>query len=178
VRFESTSITGVVLIRFDFHHDDRGSFARTFCEDEFGAAGIPFHAVQSNLSRNTAQHTLRGMHYQRAPHGEPKIVSCPRGRIWDVAVDMREGSPTYRHWESFELGPDTGSALHLPEGIAHGFLTLEPDSEVHYLMGAHYVPDAATGLRWDDPAIGIEWPAAPRIVSQRDADHPLLEPAG
>lgn len=178
MRFEPTSIAGVVLIRLDFHHDDRGSFARTFCEEEFDAAGLSFRVVQSNLSRNTAPYTLRGMHYQRAPHGEPKIVSCPRGRIWDVAVDMREASPTYRRWVAFELAPDTGSALHLPEGIAHGFVTLEPDSEVHYLMGACYVPDAATGIRWDDPAIGIEWPAVPRIVSQRDAGYPLLELAG
>jgi dTDP-4-dehydrorhamnose 3,5-epimerase len=158
--------------------DERGGFARTFCQTELAAAGLPFHVHQTNVSRNTARHTLRGMHYQHAPHGEPKIVSCSRGRIWDVAVDLRPASPTYRKWAAYELGPDTDCALHLPEGIAHGFLTLEPDSEVHYLMGAVFVPGAATGLRWDDPAIGIDWPAAPEVISERDATYPLLDVIG
>lgn len=174
MRFEPSAIAGVVLIRLDPKADARGSFARTFCVAELAAAGLPFTVAQANLSRNIARHTLRGLHYQRAPHGEPKIVSCPRGRIWDVAVDLREASPTYRAWRAFELSPDSDSALHLPTGVAHGFLTLEPDSEVHYLMGAAYVPGAATGLRWDDPAIAIDWPAPPAAISDADRGHALL----
>ena len=176
MRFERTTIAGVAIVRLDFHEDERGAFARTFCEAELAAAGLDFRIVQANLSRNSKQHTLRGLHYQYSPYGEPKIVSCPRGRIWDVAVDMREESPTYRRWEGFELSASSGLALHLPEGIAHGFLSLEPDSDVQYLMGAAYIPSAATGLRWDDPAIGITWPAAPAIISERDRRYPYLEP--
>ena len=175
MRFESGPIAGVTLIRLQPHDDDRGSFARTFCERTFRDAGLPFRVVQANLSRNTARLTLRGMHLQRSPYGEPKIISCPRGRIWDVAIDMREASPTYRRWQAFELAPDTDTAVFLPEGIAHGFMTLQPDSEVHYLMGAEFVPDAATGVRWDDPAIGIQWPAQPQVISARDRSYPLLE---
>lgn len=163
-----------MLVRPEPRADARGSFARTFCEAEFAAAGLPFRIVQANLSTNIDRHTLRGLHYQRDPHGEPKIVSCTRGRIWDVAVDVRPGSPTYLHWRGYELSPEGGVALHLPTGIAHGFVTLEPDSEVHYLMGAAYVPGAATGLRWNDPAIGIDWPATPAVISERDRGYPLL----
>ncbi|QQV78466.1 dTDP-4-dehydrorhamnose 3,5-epimerase family protein [Sphingomonas aliaeris] len=174
MRFEPTRIPGVVLIRLDVKTDARGAFARTFCADEMAAAGLPFTVVQANLSRNTAQHTLRGLHYQREPHGEPKIVSCPRGSIWDVAVDMRPDSPAYRQWLAFELSPMSDTVLHLPTGVAHGFMTLEPDSEVHYLMGAAYVPGAATGVRWDEPALGIDWPAIPSVVSDADRHYALL----
>lgn len=177
MRFEQTSIAGVVLLHWEFTRDERGSFARTFCLDEMKAAGLPFRIEQANVSRNTQARTLRGMHFQRAPHGEPKIVSCTRGAIWDVAVDMRAESPTYRAWRGFELTPESGRALHLPAGIAHGFVTLEPESEVQYLMGAAYVPGAATGIRWDDPAIGIDWPVAPRVIARRDRDYPLLPEA-
>lgn len=174
MRLEPTGIEGVVLVHWVFSRDERGGFARTFCEAEFASAGLPFRAVQANVSRNTAVHTLRGMHFQAAPHGEAKIVSCTRGRVWDVAVDMREGSPTYRRWLGFELAPDRDHALHLPEGVAHGFITLEPDSELHYLMGAEFVAGAARGIRWDDPAIGVEWPAEPAVISDRDRAYPLL----
>lgn len=177
MRFEPTPIDGVVLIRLDVKSDARGAFARTFCAQEMATAGLPFAVVQANISRNTTRHTLRGLHFQRSPHEEPKIVSCPRGRIWDVAVDMRADSPTYRSWQAFELSPDSDSALHLPTGIAHGFITLEPDSEVHYLMGAAYVPGAATGVRWDDPVIGIDWPAMPAVLSIADRGYALLEVA-
>ena len=175
MRFEPTDLAGVVLLHWEFVHDERGSFARTFCAAEMDAAGVPFRIEQTNLSRNAEAGTLRGMHYQRPPHGEPKIVSCTRGAIWDVAVDMRPHSPTYRKWQGFHLAPDRGCALHLPDGIAHGFITLEPDSEVHYLMGAAYVPGAATGVRWNDPAVGIQWPVEPAVVSERDAAYPLLK---
>ena len=177
MRIEPTEIAGVDMIHWDMVSDARGGFARTFCADTMAAAGQPFTVVQANISLNPAVHTLRGLHYQAEPHGEPKIVSCRRGRVFDVAVDMREGSPTFRTWLGFELGRDSLRALHLASGIAHGFLTLEPDSEVHYLMGALYVPTAATGIRWDDPAIAIAWPAAPVVISERDAGFGLLEAA-
>ena len=174
MRFEPTDLTGVVLIRLDAHHDARGSFARTFCTQEMAEAGLAFTVIQANLSRNVARGTLRGMHFQREPHGEPKIVSCPRGRIFDVAIDMRPASPTYRGWQGFDLSPKTDTALYLPTGIAHGFLTREPDTEVHYLMGAAYVPGAASGVRWDDPAIGIDWPERPSVISDADRAYPQL----
>jgi dTDP-4-dehydrorhamnose 3,5-epimerase len=163
-----------MLVRLDPQRDARGSFTRIFCEEELRSAGIQFRVVQANLSSNAAARTLRGLHYQRPPFGEPKIVSCLRGRIWDVAVDLREESPTYRKWHGVELAPETGNALLMPEGVAHGFLTLEPDSEIHYLMGAAYVPEAASGVRWDDPALAIEWPGEPDTISERDRSFPLL----
>ena len=175
MRIEPTEIAGVDLILWDMVADERGGFARTFCAEAMAAVGIPFAVAQANISLNPAIRTLRGLHYQREPHGEPKIVSCRSGRIFDVAVDMRNGSPTYRRWLGFELGRDLPRALHLVSGIAHGFLTLEPDSEVHYLMGAPYVAGAATGVRWDDPAIAIDWPAVPAVISERDAGYSLLD---
>jgi dTDP-4-dehydrorhamnose 3,5-epimerase len=174
VRFESTGIDDVVLIRLDLHQDDRGAFARTFCPAEMAEAGLLFSVAQANLSQNIRTHTLRGLHYQHAPHGEAKIVSCVRGRIWDVAVDMREGSPTYRKWYAAELSPESGSALYIGEGLAHGFLTLEPHSDVHYLMGTPFAPSAAEGVRWNDPAIAIRWPENPAVISDKDANFALL----
>ena len=174
MRFVPTRIDGVTIVELEPRRDERGGFVRTFCEEEFAAAGLPFRVVQANISTNAAAFTLRGLHFQRAPHGEPKIVSCLRGRIFDVAVDIRPESATYLQWEAIEMAPGLDRMLCLGEGIAHGFLTLEPDSEVHYLMGAPYVAEAADGLRWDDPAIGIAWPAAPAIVSERDLSYPLI----
>ncbi|MGZ8997409.1 MAG: dTDP-4-dehydrorhamnose 3,5-epimerase family protein [Allosphingosinicella sp.] len=174
MRFVPTRIEGVTIVELDPRRDDRGGFARTFCEQEFAEAGLPFRVVQANLSTNIAALTLRGLHFQRAPHGEPKIVSCLRGRIFDVAVDTRPDSATYLEWEAIEMAPDLDRVFCLGEGIAHGFLTLEPDSAVHYLMGAPYVAEAAAGLRWDDPAIGIAWPASPSIISERDRGYALI----
>jgi dTDP-4-dehydrorhamnose 3,5-epimerase len=169
-----TEIKGLTIIDPEFHEDERGSFARTFCEQEFAASGIDFRVAQVNLSRNRNRHTLRGLHYQVAPHEEAKVVSCVRGRIFDVAVDLRPGSATYRRWVGVELSATTGRALYLPKGFAHGFLSLEPDTEVHYLMGSPYVPGAARGLRWDDAALGIDWPATPGTISERDRSYPLI----
>lgn len=177
MRIERTGIEGLALLHWQQAHDSRGSFARTFCRAELEAAGLPFEVVQANLSRNPVRHTLRGLHLQQAPHDEPKIVSCARGRIWDVAVDVRPGSPTYRQWRGFELCPEADRALYVAAGFAHGFLTLEPDSEVHYLMGGEFVPEASAGIRWNDPALGIAWPAEPALVSERDSAFPDLDPA-
>ena len=169
MKVEPTAIAGVSLLYWETASDERGSFARTFDAEALAGAGLPFTLVQANISRNRAARTLRGLHYQRAPHGEIKIVSCTRGRVFDVAVDVRPKSATYRRWVGVELSPEVATGLYLGHGIAHGFLTLEPDSELHYLMGAAYVPDAAAGLRWDDPALGIDWPADPLVISARDA---------
>lgn len=177
MRIEPSGIDGVAVLHWEFAEDERGGFARTFCRAELAAAGLAFELVQASVSRNPARHTLRGIHFQRAPHGEPKIVTCTRGRIWDVAVDMRPDSPTRLQWRAFELAPESGCAVHLPKGVAHGFMTLEPDSEIHYMIGADYVPAAVSGVRWNDPAVGIAWPAAPAIMSDRDAALPLLADA-
>ena len=177
MRFRPTGIDGFTIVELDVRRDARGAFCRTFCEREFAEAGIPFRVVQANLSINPHVHTLRGMHFQEAPHGEPKIVSCLRGRMFDVAVDLRPESPTYRRWQGVELSPGGGQMVHLTEGLAHGFLTLEPDTEVNYLMGAPYVPEAARGVRWDDPAFAIDWPAAPATISERDQTYSLIESA-
>lgn len=177
MRFVPTSIDGVTIVELEPRRDERGGFVRTFCEEEFAAVGLPFRVVQANLSSNAAARTLRGLHFQRVPHGEPKIVSCLRGRIFDVAVDVRPNSATYLRWEALEMAPGLDRMFCLGEGIAHGFLTLERDSEVHYLMGAPFVATAAAGLRWDDPAIGITWPATPKVISERDRSYKLIERA-
>ncbi|HYJ31514.1 MAG TPA: dTDP-4-dehydrorhamnose 3,5-epimerase family protein [Allosphingosinicella sp.] len=174
---EPTAIDGLSIIRWQKAHDGRGSFARTFCRTELAAAGLAFEVVQANLAHSAAARTLRGMHYQRAPHGEGKIVYCLRGRVWDAAVDMRVESPSYRKWHGIELAAGQPAALHIPAGFAHGYLTLEPDTEILYLVDGQYFPEAATGFRWDDPAIGIEWPAPPAIILPRDCRFPLLDPA-
>jgi len=175
MRFVPTRIEGVTIVELEPQRDERGGFVRTFCEKEFAAAGLPFRVVQANLSINAAELTLRGLHFQRGPHGEPKIVSCVRGRIFDVAVDVRPDSATYLRWEAVEMAAGLDRIFYLGGGIAHGFLTLEPDSEVHYLMGAPFVAEAADGLRWDDPAIGIVWPAGPAVISERDRSYKLIE---
>lgn len=174
---EPSGIDGLSLIRWSPVHDHRGSFARLFCRSELKAAGLEFEVLQANVSHNDAARTLRGMHYQRAPHEEAKIVFCLRGRMWDVAVDMRENAPTYLEWRGFELAADRPTAVHIAAGFAHGFLTLEPDTDVVYLVDGRYVPEASTGFRWDDPAIGIEWPVAPEVILPRDCSFPPLGPA-
>jgi dTDP-4-dehydrorhamnose 3,5-epimerase len=174
MRIEPSGLEGLCLLRWDVAADERGRFARMFCRDEMSRAGLPFAVAQENLSHSLARHTLRGLHYQHAPHGEAKIVSCLAGRLWDVAVDLRPGSATFRQWRGFELSPASGASLFVPEGFAHGLLTLEPDTQVHYLVSAPYAPEAGAGVRWDDPAIGIEWPAPPALMSERDRAWPLL----
>ncbi len=154
--------------------DERGWFARTFDREEFRARGMNPDVVQCNASSNPARDTLRGMHYQAAPHGESKLVRCTRGAIFDVAVDLREDSATYCGWHGAELTAENGRALYIPAGLAHGFQTLTDDCEVLYQMGYRYEPEAATGVRFDDPAFAIEWPepCGELIVSERDASYP------
>jgi len=172
MRFTPTEIAGVVRVDVEPHRDDRGLFARLHCPDEFAAAGIPFSPAQTSVSRNPMRHTLRGMHYQPAPHGESKLVRVTCGRIFDVAVDLRPSSPTYRRWTAAELSAENLAALFIPEGIAHGFLTLEPDTDVVYQIAPMFRPGHEAGVRWDDPAFGIAWPAPPALISPRDAAYP------
>lgn len=174
MRSSPTPIAGVHLLEFDSARDERGGFARLFCSKILAEAGVNFTVVQANISYNIDAFTLRGVHYQTAPHGEAKIVTCLRGRIFDVAVDLREDSPTYRQWTAVELSEEDPRGFYLPRGIAHGFLTLERDSVIHYLMDAPYHAASASGVRWDDPAFGIDWPAEPLIISERDRNHPLI----
>ena len=175
MRFGATAIDGAMIVELDKHEDERGYFARTFCEEEFARAGLEMRVVQTNISHNPRRWTLRGMHYQAEPHGEPKIVHCVRGRIFDVAVDLRPQSPTYRRWAGAELDPDNNRLFYIPRGCAHGFLTLEANSDIVYLMGAPYVAGSGRGVRWDDPAFGIEWPGTPVDMSERDATYEWIE---
>jgi dTDP-4-dehydrorhamnose 3,5-epimerase len=172
MRFEATEIPGVLLVEAEPRADERGSFARLHCPDEFAAAGHAFAPVQTSLSRNPTPFTLRGLHYQPAPHAETKLVRCVRGRIFDVAVDLRPESPTHHRWVGFELSAANLRALYLPEGVAHGFLTLEPDCDVLYQIAPKYEPGHEAGVRWDDPAFAIAWPRAPVLISERDAAYP------
>ena len=174
MRVEPQGLDGLALLRWDVAGDDRGSFSRIFCAQDLAAAGLSFAPVQASLSRNVAALTLRGLHFQTAPHGEAKIVTCLKGRIWDAAVDLRPQSPTFGAWRGFELAADTMAALHIPTGFAHGFLTLEPDSEILYLMDSPFVPSAGAGVRWDDPELAIAWPARPETLSRADAALPSL----
>ncbi|HEX3874702.1 MAG TPA: dTDP-4-dehydrorhamnose 3,5-epimerase [Solirubrobacteraceae bacterium] len=174
MRFEATPLPGLWVIDVDPVTDDRGWFARTFDAAEFAAHGLPATVVQCNASFNARRDTLRGMHYQADPHGETKLVRCVSGAVFDVAVDLRPDSPTFARWHGVELTAANRRMLYIPVGFAHGFQTLTDDSELLYLMGHEYVPDAARGVRFDDPAFAIDWPAptGERIVSERDLGYP------
>jgi dTDP-4-dehydrorhamnose 3,5-epimerase len=172
MRFTETDIAGVMIVDVEPRSDARGSFARLHCPDEFAAAGHPFTPAQTSLSRNPQAGTLRGMHHQSAPQAEAKLVRAVRGRIFDVAVDLRPGSPTHRRWTATELSAENARALLIPEGVAHGFLTLEADTDVLYQISPAFQPGHEAGVRWNDPAFGIAWPAAPTLISERDAGYP------
>ncbi len=173
--FTETAIAGAYLVELEPVADERGWFARTFDREEFERRGLEPAVVQCNTSFNERAGTLRGMHLQAEPHGEPKLVRCTRGAIFDAIVDLRPGSAGHREWYGVELTPDNGRMLYIPVGVAHGFQTLADASEVSYQMGHEYVPDSAGGVRWDDPAFGIDWPEASgeRVISERDSSYPL-----
>lgn len=170
--FTETNIPGAYVIDLEPIPDDRGFFARAFCRDEFAAHGLTTEVAQCNLSLSTERGTLRGMHYQVAPHREAKLVRCTRGRFFDVCLDLRPDSPTFTQWTGVELSADNRRALFIPEGCAHGFLTLEDDTEIYYQISAAYAPDAQRGVRYDDPAFGIDWPGEVRTVKARDMAYP------
>jgi len=176
LKFVPTPLTGAFVVELEPIEDERGFFARSFCQNEFRARGLDPVVAQCNVSLNRNRGTLRGLHYQAPPHEEAKLVRCIRGAIWDVIVDLREGLPT--RWKSFstELTADNRRALYVPRGFAHGFQTLADDSEVLYQISEFYHPESSRGLRWDDPALGIRWPLPEPVVSARDRAYPLLAP--
>ncbi len=172
MRAASTSIQGVTIIETEWLRDERGGFMRSFCERECAAAGITFHAVQTNLSQNLERGTLRGLHYQDMRAPEPKIVRCVQGVIYDVALDVRAGSPTFGKWEAVELRAQEGRALFIDAGVAHGFISLTGDTQVLYHMGGYYQAELSRIVRWNDPMFNIVWPMRPAVISPRDAGAP------
>jgi dTDP-4-dehydrorhamnose 3,5-epimerase len=166
--FAPTPIAGALLVDLERLEDERGFFARAFCEDEFRRHGLQARLAQCNVSFNRARGTLRGLHYQAAPHEEAKLVRCTQGALWDVVVDLRRDSASFKRWHGVELTAANRRALYVPQGCAHGFQTLTDDSEVLYLMSESYYPESARGLPWDDPAFAIRWPLPDPIVSARD----------
>lgn len=171
----ATPLAGLLRIEIEPHHDERGFFARLYGSREFAQAGIPFASHDVNLSRSRERYTLRGLHYQEAPFAEAKLVRVVRGRVYDVAVDLRPASPTWRQWFGMELCAERHEALLIPEGFAHGFMTLEPDTDFLYQMSCPFTPGQGRGIRFDDPAIGVIWPAPPAVMSDADRNWPYLE---
>lgn len=169
--FTETKLKGAFIIEPERLNDERGFFARTWCQREFEARGINANLVQCNISFNKKKGTLRGMHYQEAPYEEAKLVRCTKGAIYDAIADLRHDSPTFKQWLAMELTEENRRMLYIPEGLAHGFQTLEDNTEVFYQMSEFYHSECAKGVRWDDPALGIEWPLSQPIMSQRDKNY-------
>jgi dTDP-4-dehydrorhamnose 3,5-epimerase len=173
VIFRETELAGAYVIDLERREDERGFFARAWCADEFAQHGLSTKLVQANLSFNVQKGIVRGMHFQVEPHAEDKLVRCTRGAIYDVIIDLRPESDTYKRWLGVELDADSRRALYVPQGFAHGYQTLAPDTETFYLVSEWYTPDAERGVRWDDPAFGIEWPdPANAILSEKDRSWP------
>ena len=173
MRFTPLVVEGAWLVEPEPHRDERGLFARTRCVNEFGDKGLTAAFDQDSVSFNEIAGTLRGMHYQAAPHGEIKLVRCTAGSIFDVVVDLRETSPSYLKWHGQVLSAENRAAFYIPEGCAHGFVTLEDRSEVFYQISGLFHAESARGVRWNDPAFGIAWPREPARISQRDAEYPI-----
>jgi len=173
MKITDTDVQGVKLVEITRISDDRGFFARVWCQDEFALHGVKASWVQANVGSSVRAGTLRGVHYQRDPHAEAKLVRCTRGAVYDVAVDLRPTSPSYLRWVGATLDPDSLSMLYIPEGCGHGYQTLADDSEITYFTSAPYDRDAATGVRYDDPAFEIDWPLAVEVISAQDASWEL-----
>lgn len=172
MKFSPTKIAGVVVVELERRSDDRGFFARQWCAEEFTQAGLDPRLAQINTARSVAAGTLRGMHFQRQPDAEVKLVRCVRGAAFDVAVDLRAGSPTFRQWFGVELDADSGRMLYIPEGCGHGYLTLAPNTDLVYHASVPYGPNSAAGVRHDDPAFNIAWPGAINVISSQDQNWP------
>lgn len=170
--YKETKLKGAFIIELERIEDERGFFARTFCRNEFEAYGLNPRLVQCSVSFNKKKGTLRGMHYQIAPHQEVKLVRCTRGAIYDVMLDLRPGSPTFKQWVSVELTAENRRMVYVPEGLAHGFQTLQDQTEVVYQISEFYYSETACGVRWDDSFFGIQWPSKPLIMSRKDASYP------
>jgi dTDP-4-dehydrorhamnose 3,5-epimerase len=175
MKFQPAEIAGAYLIEPERLEDERGFFARTFCRREFVEHGLNARIAQCSISFNEKKHTLRGMHYQAAPDREVRVVRCTRGAIFDVLVDLRHESLTFRDWMAVELTAENRRMVYIPEGVAHGFQTLMDETEVFYQMSEFYAPVSVRGVRWNDPAFGIVWPRHPSFISERDANFPLVE---
>jgi dTDP-4-dehydrorhamnose 3,5-epimerase len=174
MRFEPSIVEGAHVIDITPIPDHRGFFARTWCETEFAGHGLVASWSQSNMQGNPEAGTLRGLHFQEEPFGETKLVRCTAGSVFDVIVDVRPASPTYLRWTGVELSAGNHRMMWVPTGCAHGYLTLQPGSEVHYLTSHEYVPSAAKGIRYDDPTVGVQWPAPVTTISESDLEWPLL----
>ena len=176
--FRETGLKGAYVIELEPHIDDRGQFVRTWCREEFASHGLDIELVQGGVSINPEQGTVRGLHWQEAPHGEAKLVRCVRGAIYDVIVDIERSSPTFGDWTGVTLTPQSRLMLYVPKGLAHGFQTLVNDTEVSYLLSSAHVATAGRGLRYDDPALAIGWPLPVSRISDRDRSWPLLDEKG
>ena len=172
MKFNPTTLRDAWLIELEPVVDSRGYFARTFCVDEFAARGLETNFAQHNVSFSARKGTIRGMHYQREPHGEVKLVRCIKGSVWDVIIDIRPGSPTYRRWQGFELSSANKNQLYVPKGFAHGFQTLRDDVEINYLISEPYSPQSSSGIRHDDSAFAIHWPLPVTEISSKDLQWP------
>lgn len=170
-----TPISGLMVTESTPHTDERGAFARLYCEKELSELIGARRIVQINHSRTVTVGAVRGMHFQHPPHAETKLVRCLKGRVWDVAVDLRKHSPTFLHWHAEELTPINARMMVIPEGFAHGFQVIEPESELLYLHTAFYKPESEGGLHYEDPALGIQWPLNVMELSERDSKHPFIE---
>ena len=175
--FTETRLQDAYVIELERREDERGFFARAWCRHEFADHGLSSELAQCNVSFNRFRGTLRGLHFQVAPHAEVKLVRCTRGAVYDVIVDLRPGSPTFMQWVGIELTAENRRTLYVPEGFAHGYQTLEDATEVFYLASDVYAPEYADGLRWDDPAFRIEWPATDGVtITERDRTYPDFDP--
>lgn len=174
--FQETALPGAYLIDLEKRGDERGFFARVFCEREFAAHGLVMRFVQVNNSLSADRGTLRGMHYQLPPHAETKVVRCIRGALWDVILDLRPGSPTFGKSVGVELSAENRRMIYVPKGFAHGFLTLKDDSEAFYFADEFYAPDCERGVRWDDRRFALEWPIKPVVISEKDRAHRSFDP--
>ena len=172
MKFHATELQGACIIELDKLQDERGFFARTWCQREFEGQGLVARVVQANTSFNTRAGTLRGMHYQAAPYQETKVVRCTSGALYDVILDLRAESPTYKRWIAVELTAANGRMLYVPADFAHGFITLEDNTEASYLISESYTPGAGRGIRWNDPEFAIEWPCPVEVISEKDAGWP------
>jgi dTDP-4-dehydrorhamnose 3,5-epimerase len=174
--FKESPLPGAFIVDLELHSDERGFFARSYCPDEFAAQGLATPLRQCSVSYNARKGTLRGLHYQAAPHEEHKLVRCTAGAIFDVIVDIRPHSSHYKRWFGTELSAQNRRALFIPAGFAHGFITLSDDAEVYYMISVPHSPSHAQGFCWSDPAFGIQWPLSPSVISPRDAAYRLLDP--
>jgi dTDP-4-dehydrorhamnose 3,5-epimerase len=176
--FTPSPLPGVFVVELEPHADERGFFARSYCAAEFSAHGLGPELRQCSVSYNARKGTLRGMHYQGAPHEEHKLVRCTAGAVFDVMVDIRDSSPTYRRWFGTELTGTNRRSVFIPPGFAHGFVSLTDHAEVYYMISVAHAPQVSRGFRWNDPAFAIEWPVVPTVISSRDMNYPLLDVPG